>query len=441
PLTYIFFYPSVEFARVEIKILILFSSLLIYLIVFKHTHDKLIAIFSMFIFGFNSWLLGFSNYTMIDFFALFLFLLGFYFWFEKDEKKLILSGLFLGLSCLWKNDFILLISPLFLLTLIFKENRAKLKHLLFPFILVCVPFEIVLDTLFNSATNYAPLLFLLENFGYYNNFIIKNNFSIDLKGSLHAFSIFMNDTLKYFKLPLVLSLFSFFSLNFKKMKRLSLVCITIALFLTLQMFLITLPTPMLFMLKILPILSILSSNFMSFLKKRLPQPFKKIIPLFLILLLVFYSFLKLYHLRFFFLREWRPDKIPYPEKVVICSNFLPAILFYGSNFDLSVVHIFEWMDRTNRKPSVYQIEFFTLSTLKNCDYLYFFDRTDLLGGTDYVLSKHPDFIKFLNNNLELIEKREIGHFYEYESKCYLGAVCFPLEVREEPYFVYIFKSF
>lgn len=439
PLTFFIIVPSVEIGRIQMKILVILTSILIYLIVKKKTKNRYAAVISFFSYSFNLWLLQFTAYTLMDLFSSFFFVLGLYLLLNK--RKYFLSGISFGFSAIIKYHFILLFSSLFLILLFLKEYRKKLMPIFLAFLIIVGPFEFLLDKLFNKKTNYAPLYFLKENFSYYKSFIVKpktKKISLGFNTFYHCSLKFL---LKWGKWIFLVLPISFFFI--KKFEKLNLIIISLFFGFLLQSLIITKLTCRVFIVPILSVIPFLASNVITFLNEFIKPKNKT---LWKILLTIVFSYFFLYPFLYLFFnwhkfyKIWRPDLIDYPEKINICSNFVPAILFFGRHKHLgNIVHMFIWLDEVGHSClSKECIINYTLSKLKNCKYIYFFNRK-LSGGTIEVLDNFPDFIEFLKTKYNLLEVKDIGEtFVPINESCFFN-LCFSKDYEKRKYYLYIFQ--
>ncbi len=226
------------------------TALLLYALSFRLFRNRLLALFTALSYGLSWWMLIFQTSPLSDLPGIFLFLLGFFFWLNGDKRSVFASGILFGIAFLLRFDLVFLVFPLALFT-----KREYLVRLLVPFLIIAFPLELLLDTLAYGRVVYAPFEFFSVN--------VLQFGGASSKDFLRVASILLST----FPLLIFLSLFVLAQLSRRENR--------ILLSMFMPFFLLASYAqplePRIFVVKLLPLLALLSVNFFMALQQILSK--------------------------------------------------------------------------------------------------------------------------------------------------------------------------
>ncbi len=351
------------------------TALLLYALSLRLFQNRLSALFAALAYGLSWWMLVFQTSPLSDLPGMFLFLLGLFFWLREETRSTVVSGALFGLAFLVRFDLVFLILPLILFT-----KHKLLVHLLAPLFVIMFPLELLADSLAYGRFVYAPWEFFRVNLLQFGG--------VSSKDFLHV----ANTIFRAFPLLSFLSVFVIFKFSQASNK------ILLSIF-TPFFFLASYIQPLeprIFMVKLLPLLALLSANFFVLLQRILPRKealsryagsreARQAVVLGILILVVGFDMLRAVGIRYE-KREFEAQDCVFGSK--ICSNFPSAVEYYCNSRTQLV------------KPVLGSIE----GLGKICDsFVYFKD----------ISSYNEDVNAYLRQNAELWAENTAAYVYRF----------------------------
>ncbi len=301
--------PDMVVARIAMIIFHILTALVVYGITFKITKNELASLFSTSLYGFSWWMLAFLSSTLSDLPAIFFFLLSLYLLLDKNDKYTNYAGLFAGLAFIVRFDMLLLILPM---ALMFVKSFERIKNFMFYFFMVAVVFELASSYAVFGRLVYPPWEFFKLNF--------LQGFASYLAAPAGTDMLFVaHKSLELYPLLVLFPVFSLFGKRDGHIAKLA--AITIFFFAVISFMPVS--DNRIFAVKLIPLLSILSSSFSQIaIFKR--GRFKHVMAA----LMATYILFNVYLLGGITYPEWRLSDTYCPAGGIICTNAPPIVNYY-----------------------------------------------------------------------------------------------------------------
>lgn len=342
--------PDLVLARIEMIIFHLTAVMLVYLITYELTKNENASLFSSLLYGVNWWMTTFLVTTLSDLPAMAFFLFSLLLWIRDGKGDMILSGLFAGLAFITRFDTVVILLPIVLFTL----NRKFKYDFFVPLFLMAVPFELLTSWLTFGKLVYPPLEFLKVNFVY--------GLAPALAAS-HEGVFFVAK--KVFELSPLLVFTSIVSLlKIKDFNYFRIFSISAFAFLVFSF----IPTPdnRIFMVKLVPLMSILSAYSFILIRDKFKKPFNYYLVIAISLVYLVYNLALIFSVQY---PVWKLNETPCPNGL-ICTNAPPIVNYYCGKNAIDIHQLGSKHINTNPELDKNST---VLYNLGKCDYLIYYN--------------------------------------------------------------------
>lgn len=342
--------PDLVLARVEMIIFHLIAVTLVYLITYELTKNENASLFSSLLYGVNWWMTTFLVTTLSDLPAMVFFMFSLLLWIRGGKYNTILSGTFAGLAFITRFDTAVILLPIVLFAL----NKKFKYDFLTPLFLIAVPFELLTSWLTFGKLVYPPLEFFNVNFVY------------GLAPALakgHETVFFVSK--KIFELSPLLVFASIVSLlKIKNPNYFRIFSISAFAFLVFSFT----PTPdnRIFMVKLIPLMSILSAYTFLLIHDKLKKPFNYYLIAAVSLIYIIYNLILIFSVQY---PVWKLSETPCLNGIM-CTNAPPIVNYYCEKNAIDIHQSGSKHINTNPELDKNSTVFFNL---KRCDYLIYYN--------------------------------------------------------------------
>lgn len=295
---------SLLWARFLMALFHVGTTLLIYLISRRLFENRAAALFAALAFGLSWWMFVFQTSPLSDLPGMFFFLAGLLFWLGGEKRGQLVSGVLFGLALLVRFDLIFLIAPL-----VFFTRPQHFWRVLLPAFLLAGPFEFLLDALAYGHLVYSPFEFFRVNVLQFGGTASKDFLRV---GVLLARTF-----------PLIVFLALFAILRFQKRGNRILLSLFVPFFLLASY--AEPAEPRIFVVKLMPLLALLSANFFLVLKETsMKREVWQAVTAGLLIFVVGFGLLRLAGIQY----EERKFEVEDCVSGRVCSNFYSAVEYY-----------------------------------------------------------------------------------------------------------------
>ncbi len=376
PILALIILPDLVLARIEMIIFHLIAVVLVYLITYEITKNEWASLFSSLLYGVSWWMITFLSSTLSDLPAMVFFLTSLFFWIKDGKNNMFYAGIFSGLAFITRFDIAVLLLPL----IVFTFNRKSKRDFLTPLFLIAVPFELLTSWFVFGRLVYPPLEFFNVNFVYGLAPALAN---------AHDSGIFFVAS-KLVELVPLLVFMSLISMiwkrdhNYNKIFALTAFC-----FLAFSL----LPTPdnRIFMVKLIPLMTILSAYSFLLIRDKFRKPLNYCLVAIICLIYIIYNLVFLFSVQY---PVWKLSETPCYEGVV-CTNAPPVVNYYCEKPAEDIYRFGDKHVNTNLELNKTAV---ILYNLEKCDHLVYYnvsfgydDNVNELIKSKYTLEKETGF--------------------------------------------------